>query len=531
MQQFYLAILAVFVSVAGLRAQTTVVPANLDGTEDFPYTILDVYIDKDTSATGEQLNDTYLLEAGGFYYFSKTNRWDFDITIGATGNVEELGRPLIDRINPAGTTELDAIYRGTGSFYWDNVYLILGDEGPNAAAYETASFRPEGIRTTYSWNNCIIEKSRQGTIRSEGDSISVFITNSILRNFGDYGLFQGNGRVVDLRTGYGDSVVISNNVIHNILDRIYIGFRQRGLNYFEFTNNTVFNHIGRHGFIQLKNTKEAVINDNFIQNPSIIGTAPFLADEQIQAAGEQNYLFSLDSIVTDASIEMLNNNIHWTDDVLEHYADFEPVDKPELFSPTFITALTNDTSEAYFSEVLELDDVPSRDPLIQYAEEAVTDQSATNLTNIMVEDSTFATGTDYDRGYLFDFNKFSPCYDPASTSATGATDGGAVGAAGFCADLNTSVAERAYNPFLRLRAAPNPARDEITFSYETAHTGAVQLDIFDLRGVRVRTLLNQSMPAGKHTFRFEDMQSLATGMYFGHVQTPEGRMYVKFFKQ
>ena len=531
MQKCYSLYILLFALTAALPAQSVVVPANLNTVGGVPATFIDLYIEADTSDAGEQLHDTYLLEAGGFYYFTKTNRWDFDVTIAATGDTETLGRPVVDRANPTGGATLDEIYRGTGSFYWDNIYLILGDEGPTAAMYETASFRPQGVGQTYSWNNCIIEKSRQGTIRAEGDSAKVFITNCILRNFGDYELFQGNGRVVDLRTTFGDSVVIKGNVIHNILDRIFIGFRQRGLNYFEFSNNTVFNHVGRHGFIQLRNTKESVINDNFIQNPAIMGTAPFLADEQINFEDEQNFLFTLDSVVTDASIEMLNNNIHWTDDVLAHYEDFEPVSKPELFSPLFIATMTNDTSEAYFTEVLELNDVPDRAPLIQYSEEAVTDQSATGLTNIMVEDSLFAAGTDYDRGYLFDFRDFDPCYDPSSTSATAGMNETAVGAAGFCAQLVSGTRSVVYNPFLQLRATPNPAFDRVTFTYETTSDGQVALEIFDVRGVRVRSLLNQRVPAGKHNFTMDDLGGLPSSMYIAHIRTPEGRMYAKFFKQ
>ena len=531
MQQRYLLLLLVACFACGLGAQSVTVPANADGTEDFPFTYLDLFIDADTTDAGVQQNDTYLLEAGGIYFFTKTNRWDFDVTLAATGDTETLGRPVVDRINPAGGTSLDAIYRGSGNFHWEGIYIVLGDEGANAASYETASFRPEGIRKTYSWNDCVIEKSRQGTIRSEGDSISVFITNSILRNFGDYELLQGNGRVVDLRTGFGDSVVISGNVIHNILDRIYIGFRQRGLNYFEFTQNTVFNHVGRHGFIQLKNTKTSVINDNLIQNPSIIGTKPTLANEQIELVDVENVLFSLDTMVEDASIEMLNNNIYYTDDVLTHYENVDTITKPNFFSPTFLAALTNDITEAYFSEVLELNAVPDRTPLIQYASEAIRFPDSVGITNIMVEDSLFAVGTDYDQGYLFDFDRFDPCYDPTSTSAMAATDGGAVGARGFCPQLNTSIVDPVYNANLRLRALPNPASERVSFTFQTTTSGDVRLEIFDVRGVRLRTLVDENLPAGEHNATLGDLGALPRSVYIAHILTPEGRMFVKFMKQ
>lgn len=531
MTKLYTLLLAILCCFVTLDAQSVVVPANLTTAGGFSFTDIDSYIDADTTATGERAHDTYLLEAGGIYFFTKLNRWAYDVTLKATGDVETLGRPLIDRRDPSGGSNRVDFYRGSGNFTFDGLYLIYGDEGPNAASYETAAFRPEGIGKTYSWNNCIVEKSRQGLIRNEGNNCKIFVTNNIMRNFGDYGLQQGNGRIVDLRATFGDSVIIKNNVMHNLLDRLFIGFRQQGLNYFEFSKNTVFNHVGRHGFIQLRNTKESVINDNFFQNPSIIGSSAFLANEQINFRGVKNFLFSLDTIVEGGSVTMLNNNINYTDDVLNHYATFDSVTKPDYYSPVFLQAMTNDVADADFEEVLELAAVPSRQPLIQYAREAILYKDSVGITNIMVEDSLFAVGTDYDRGYLFDFDRFSPCYDPTSMSATAATDGGAVGATGFCADLVNSVRPLAYNPFLSLKATPNPASEEITFTYQLTQAGSVQLSVFDVRGALVTDLVAAEQPVGEQKVVFSQLGNLATGMYFASIRTPEGRMYVKFYKQ
>ncbi|WP_020570931.1 T9SS type A sorting domain-containing protein [Neolewinella persica] len=532
MTKIYALLVALMCCSFALEAQTVTIPANVDGDAGFPFTYLDRFIDGDTTAAGDRNGtETYLLEAGGIYFFSKVNRWTFDVNLAATGDVATLGRPLVDRLNPTGGSNLVEMFRGEGGFTWDGIYIIMGDEGPLAAAYETASFRPEGDSTTYSWNDCIIEKSRQGTIRSEGDFVTVKITNSILRNFGDYARQQGNGRIVDLRTNFGDTVIIKNNVIHNTLDRIYIGFRQQGLNYFEFSKNTVFNHVGRHGFIQMKNTKETVITDNFIQNPSIIGSSPWLANEQINLKDMSTPIFTLDTIVAGGSVTMRNNNVHWTQDVLDHYMNFDSVVQPELFSPTFIAAMTNDVADATFEEVLELNDVPSRERLITYSEEAILFKDSVGITNIMVEDSLFAVGTDYATGrLLYNFDRFSPCYDPTSMSATGATDGGAVGATGFCADLVNSVRPAAYNPFLQLTAAPNPANDMISFNYELSVAGKIDLSIFDVRGARVANVVTGDQVPGSHSITYNKLGNLATGMYIAAIRTPEGKMFVKFYK-
>ncbi|MEL7162755.1 MAG: T9SS type A sorting domain-containing protein [Bacteroidota bacterium] len=284
----------------------------------------------------------------------------------------------------------------------------------------------------------------------------------------------------------------------------------------------------------MSNTKESVIYNNFIQNPSIMGTAPSLADEQLNDLGEQIYVFSLDTIVEGGSVTMSNNNIHYTQDVLDHYATFDSVTKPNLYSPTFVQALTGDPADADFEEVLELEAVPSRDIVIQYAREAVQFKDSTGIANMMVEDSLFAIGTDYDRGYLFDFTRFSPCYDPTSQSATAGINGGAVGAVGAvyeCDGLGTSTRQPVLNPQLRLTAMPNPAVNEISFTYETTQPGPVSFKLFDLTGKIVRNNLASNVQPGAHRLDFRNLSDLPGGTYIASLRTTEGRMFVKVIKQ
>lgn len=509
-------------------AQSIVVPPNINGSEAFPFTYLSDFIDADTSAEGVQLHDTYLLQTGALYFFTAEATWAFDVHLVATGD-ESLGKPVVARANKTGGTALAPMYRGFGSFTFDGLYVIMGEEGADAAQYETAPFRPEGNDKRFVFNNCIIEKSRQGTMRVEGENSKIYITNCIIRNFGDFERFQGNGRIVDIRDNFADSVVVSNNVMHNLLDRLYIGFRQKGLNYFEFTNNTVFNHVGRHGLIQLKNTKESIIKDNLFMNPSIMGTSPFLADEQINHAGVTNYLISLDTLPSGGSLDISNNNIFWTQDVLDHYTSFDSVSQPMILSPEVIAALSS-PDDAYFTEVLELNNVPDRAPVIKYAREAITYRDSVGITDMMVEDISFA-GTPFDKGYLFDFNAFDPCYSPTAMSATAASDGGPVGVRFLCPDLLNSTKNTVYNPELALKATPNPSRDFTTLTYNLARGGKVNLTIFDMTGKMVSNLFNGTLPAGNHNIEWNGLSNVPSGLYFANLQTEEGRMFIKIAVQ
>ncbi|MBL0025214.1 MAG: T9SS type A sorting domain-containing protein [Saprospiraceae bacterium] len=508
-------------------SQSITVPANLNGTTAFPFTYIDDFITADTFPDGKHKNVTYLLQRGGLYFFTKLNTWTFDVKLVATGDLAK-GRPVISRANKTGGTALDGLYRGFGSFTWDGLYIIMGEEGATASQYESTPFWCEGDNNRYIFNDCIIEKSRQGTIRIEGENTKTYITNCWLRNFGDYEKFQGNGRVVDTRDNFSDTVVIRNNVIHNILDRLYIGFRQKGLNYFDFSQNTVFNHVGRHGLIQLRNTKQSIIKDNLFMNPSIMGTSPTLANEQITYLNKTNYLFTIDSIVPGATMNMSNNNIFWTQDVLNHYTASTLVTKPLILSPE-VAGMLADPSKAYFTEVLELNNVPSRAPVIKSSGEAVKYPDSVGITDIMVEDISFK-GTAFDKGYLFDWSKFDPCYNKNSLSAKSASDGGAVGSRFMC-NYVSSTEELVFNPLLDFSSSPNPTSNITTFKYNLANSSQVDLSVFDMRGNKIINIFNGIKGPGYHNETWTGANELPTGMYFANLQTEEGRMFVKIVVQ
>ncbi len=61
-------------------------------------------------------------------------------------------------------------------------------------------------------------------------------------------------------------------------------------------------------------------------------------------------------------------------------------------------------------------------------------------------------------------------------------------------------------------AAPNPAREVATVSYTLDQAGAVVLDVYDLTGRRVATLVDAARPAGLHAATL-DARGLAAGTY------------------
>lgn len=68
---------------------------------------------------------------------------------------------------------------------------------------------------------------------------------------------------------------------------------------------------------------------------------------------------------------------------------------------------------------------------------------------------------------------------------------------------------------------PNPFNPKTTIPFTLSQSSRVQLDIFDLQGRKVHTLLNSNMNAGSHRIRF-DASALSSGVYYYRLNSEEG---------
>lgn len=73
---------------------------------------------------------------------------------------------------------------------------------------------------------------------------------------------------------------------------------------------------------------------------------------------------------------------------------------------------------------------------------------------------------------------------------------------------------------------PNPFNPGTTIRYELPEAGEVRLEVFNVQGQRVATLVNGPRPAGFHTAVF-DGSRLSSGMYVYTLRTSDGARYAK----
>ena len=505
-------------------ARIVEIPASDDPT--MPADIFPVIMG-DTTATGERVsnNTIYRLQNGVVYITTGrlVNKPEWTLHIEAVDLENTEVKPILTRIPNASGTFPD-IMRAEGNVTLKNIWIISGDKGPGEQ-HDWGKIRIMGDNTRVIAQDCIIEKDRGGFIQIRGNRTKVYVDGCILRNGGNRRILQGNGRGIDARNTTMDTLIVTNSVIHNIIDRV---FRSQGAiephTYIEFDQNTIFNVGGRHGCFQFGQALTVKVTNNFIQNPLMLGTSPVYTDEQTQPDNEAHKVFTIDTLHAGTNFTFGGNNIYWTQDVLDVINGIDSVSVPTVYSDLILQSLGNDGTGTFIEDPTPLNNVPMN--ITQYVIDLYNNPAAEDMFDFVVEDASLA-GTPVDFGNLFDFSAFDPCYDPMAVSATAATHGGAIGAVSFCANLSTSIFESDYSSTLNLTAMPNPMTFGATFGYNLANTGQVRLSIHSIVGQEIAVLANGIQQQGVHTVDFNISQQLAKGVYIARLQTEEGQMAIK----
>lgn len=80
-----------------------------------------------------------------------------------------------------------------------------------------------------------------------------------------------------------------------------------------------------------------------------------------------------------------------------------------------------------------------------------------------------------------------------------------------------------YNPVAGVKVTPNPLSSSATISYSLENEGQVMIQVFNLKGEAVATLMNGTQVSGQHTVNFE-ASNLPNGFYYLSVQTSNERI-------
>lgn len=113
-------------------------------------------------------------------------------------------------------------------------------------------------------------------------------------------------------------------------------------------------------------------------------------------------------------------------------------------------------------------------------------------------------------GKLFDFVKAYPRFIPAEITVDIATDAD---------DQQPGTLPR---EFALNQNRPNPFNPNTTISFALPKSSLVRIEVYNILGQRVRSLVNRELPAGEHQIDFdgrdESRHSLASGIYFYRIK-------------
>ncbi len=118
-------------------------------------------------------------------------------------------------------------------------------------------------------------------------------------------------------------------------------------------------------------------------------------------------------------------------------------------------------------------------------------------------------------------NYYGQCDVPAPNTGYVAVAAGAHHSLGLF-DVLTPVPEQAVTALRLSPNQPNPFNPSTTIAFEVPVAGSALLQVFDLRGRLVRTLVDESLPAGRHEARWDgrdaDGRELPSAVYLSRLE-------------
>jgi hypothetical protein len=521
-----------------------------------PYSVNSKYLNNlivgDTLANGARRdsNVVYVLQRGGVYLsqVAITNGYPIRIqTHDTTGNIS---KPIIylypggAQNNPPGTF---ITMRANVSL--KNIILSGYFEPGNYALNDTSylnhlqgSLFNTGVAgLTLTIDSCILSQTNGNHIRTDQPLKTLRITNSRFTDMGFLGRSNlGAGKGIDIRAGSIDTFVVLNNSFVNWQDRIIRHFSSTAnIQYLRFEHNTCVNGMSYHGLLSLGRTgRTVIIKDNLLYDAFALGAdsdavrqAEFTDSGEKDAFGgaRMNWIFS---VPNDSTTWTIKNNSYVVSAAGKAFYDsasvWPIVANPALTEGSILTYKINsrigaDSATAFTKRTTTFTNAPK---LMVTMMKWYRAPKATLGSGKTKETTNWLPIYDFDRrsvGYYSDtLNLAFPTTDAVYTSATGGYPAGDLNwfPARYTTWKNDATVdveqqgEAVPDAFALSQNYPNPFNPATQISYTLGTASKVTLQVFDVLGRQVATLVNGELrSAGKHEMQF-NASGLASGVYF-----------------
>lgn len=475
----------ILIAANNLFAQRTVLVTPGFGT--FGQTIMG-----DTTSAGvRDTNTVYLLSRGGLYILDGTFSPTFPLHIQATG-VGPMPRIIVGL--PTGGILPSQAFQIFSSLYLKGIYLS-GQGELGGSTLRIIRVSANNIKVYV--DSCQLDISSQSAFRIESNNVDLRLTNSIVSNIGQM-VSPDNGRAVDNRGIPIDSVYIQNCTFYNITSTVY---RDGGgtVNSLYYNHNTAVN-IGYNG-LKIGEAKNALVSNNIFKNCGFLGAI----GTSIASATHVISLSSYPDVTVTQQAMFKNNNIFIDTNIVKEYATLsQPVLAPVSFDSLSQSYVTNGGFAN--TNIIE--------PLVFLKEPALPLLTLSTFYN-----NPTGTQVDMDTANQANFN-FS--YAKTYTSYNEATDGKPLGAISWfglsLTGINNKISSDLPSQYELQQNYPNPFNPTTTIQYSLVKPGEIKLEVYNMLGQLVLTLVDKFQAAGTHSAVWNGSnnygQKVASGIYF-----------------
>lgn len=459
-------------------------------------TLQDV-IAADTNASGERLDPdrVYVLKRGGLYLLNGSIENRFHLRIKAEDG--DGARPILQPGVQTGGGSSRA-FRVRDNLTISGCYITNLDE---LGGLNDRILRVSADDARVIVDDCHLDYASQSALRLDNENNTVIIKNSIISNIG---LMESpdNGRGVDDRGNSIDTLIYENNTFYNITSRI---IRDGGgvINYCRINHNTIVD-IAQRGcsigeVVEAQFTNNLVINNGFLgreasSTRSVLEIAP-LVDSALVANGAVQ------------SIKVSNNNFY--------------------MDPTLIAAQPDSVNEVTLYDSTTTALIDSFSTGVDNIEEAVVFTTRPTLPTTVITDRwdesvTAENRTDMDDGSptVLGAMPFDFAYPTTAASYTASTNGQPLGALTWfdmvvgVDDYDVVGIPEDYQLFSNY---PNPFNPTTKITFNLPRDENVKLDIFNILGQKIVSLVEDKFSAGQHTVDF-NANNLPSGLYIYQLQ-------------
>ncbi|MGB2866834.1 MAG: T9SS type A sorting domain-containing protein [Bacteroidota bacterium] len=519
---------------------------------------LNAQIAADTAANGWVANRVYVLNRNGIYYVNALFRVDAGRTLKIRSDYDgsKHYKPTI-YLYPTGTGGNPQNPPGNfidlrGNLYLKNImlsgYFEPVDSNLNNLQGGLINIPAAGVGANMYIDSCILKSSNGNHIRTDGAPGTVKVTNTIIGDMGFLGRSNlGAGKGIDLRNVSVDTCIFQNCTFVNWQDRIIRHFQSTApIKYLRFDHNTLVNGMSYHGMLSLgKVGNRAFITNNLFIDPFSLGNdtdatrqAEFTDSGEKDAFGNPRMTWVI-SAPNDTTRWWVNNNYYAISDSGQaFYNQFQSAGVTGEGTPlTYninarLNAVGQDTTTTFRKITLTLTKTPTLMNVMNRWYRATNGGNKTKATTNFTQSATKGHWLyDYDRKLVeYYYDTLNCTYSTGSQAYTGAQGGYPVGdlnwfpskKALWAADAVSDVPAASAPPaeYSLNQNYPNPFNPATTIMYTVPKVSNVRLELFDMLGRKVATLVNEMKQPGEYHVAF-DASRLPSGIYIYRLSAPE----------